>query len=329
MKNGKIAESVLKRSVLKQLHTKDAALLQAAGPGLDYAAFSSGEGEEVVLASAVVDLPSTNLAERAVCMALNNVVCSGAKPKGVMITLTIPTLWNEAQLRELMRDVDAACAKWQVSVMGGHTTVSRAVKTAVLSVTGVGTVGAEKRISSKGMKAGMSLVAVNPIAFDGTSLLAMNEEEALRQRFSQPFIDQAREFSENLSIKKAAELATQAGAAAMHDLSEGGVFGALWEMAEASGCGLEIDLRKIPIRQETVEICEFFDLNPYKLLSAGGLLVAAADGSRIVRAMEQEGIPAIIIGTATDSNDRVLLQEGERRFLETVQTDEIYKIYHE
>ena len=61
----------------------------------------------------------------------------------------------------------------------------------------------------------------------------------------------------------------QVGVSAMHDVTEGGVFGALWEMAEASGVGLEIDLKKIPIRQETIEICEFFNLNPYQLISSG------------------------------------------------------------
>ena len=106
----------------------------------------------------------------------------------------------------------------------------------------------------------------------------------------------------------------------------GGIFGALWEMAEASGVGLEIDLKKIPIRQETVEVCEFFGVNPYLLISSGCMLMAAQDGNHLVRELEKAGIKATIIGKATAGNDRVLLNEDERRFLEPPKTDELYKV---
>ena len=74
------------------------------------------------------------------------------------------------------------------------------------------------------------------------------------------------------------------------------------------------------MKQHTVEICEFFDLNPYKLVSGGSLLIATEDGNALVRTLEQEGIPSVVIGKATDSNDRVLINGEERRFLETTQT---------
>ena len=97
-------------------------------------------------------------------------------------------------------------------------------------------------------------------------------------------------------------------------------------MGQRGGVGLEIDLKKIPVRQETIEICEFFDLNPYKLVSGGSLLIATEDGNALVRALEQEGISSVVIGKVTDSNDRVLLNGEERRFLETTQTDELWKL---
>ena len=97
-------------------------------------------------------------------------------------------------------------------------------------------------------------------------------------------------------------------------------------MGQCSGVGMEIDLKKIPIRQETIEICEFFDLNPYKLLSGGSLLLAAADGNALVHAIRQAGGEAVIIGRTIDSNDRVLINGEERRFLETTQTDELWNM---
>ena len=97
-------------------------------------------------------------------------------------------------------------------------------------------------------------------------------------------------------------------------------------MAEASGVGLEINLRKIPIRQETVEICEFFEINPYELISSGCMLMAAADGNTIVRELEKAGIAAVVAGKATEGNDRILYTDQEQRFLEPPKADELYKI---
>ena len=129
-----------------------------------------------------------------------------------------------------------------------------------------------------------------------------------------------------MSVRSEAAVAAKSGVAAMHDISEGGIFGALWELGQCSGVGLEIDLKKIPIRQETIEICEFFDVNPYKLVSGGSMLMAAEDGNALMQAIRREGGKAVVIGKATDGNDRVLINGEERRFLETTQTDELWRL---
>ena len=112
----------------------------------------------------------------------------------------------------------------------------------------------------------------------------------------------------------------------MHDVSEGGIYGALWELGECYRVGLEIDLKKIPIRQETVEVCEFFHLNPYKLLSTGSVLIVSKDGDFIVSEIGKAGGTASVIGKVTGGNDRVLFCEEEKRFLEMTQTDELYQM---
>ena len=151
-------------------------------------------------------------------------------------------------------------------------------------------------------------------------------EEELKTHFAVPFIEKAKALDAYISVQSEAAVAVTSGVSAMHDVTEGGIFGALWEMAEASGVGLEIDLKKIPIRQETVEVCEFFGVNPYLLISSGCMLMAAQDGNHLVRELEKAGIKATIIGQATAGNDRVLLNEDERRFLEPPKTDELYKV---
>ena len=83
---------------------------------------------------------------------------------------------------------------------------------------------------------------------------------------------------------------------------------------------------KIPVRQETVEICEFFGISPYELLSGGCLLITADNGERLAQVLEEAGIPAAVIGRMTDNNDRIVINEDESRFLEKPRSDEMMKI---
>lgn len=324
MKAGKLKESILKRSILKQLHKRNETTLFAPAVGGDFGAAAVDDEYAVVVSSEPITLTRDGVGSAAIYAACNDVACSGANPIGVSVTMLLPTSMNEEEMRDLMKDMDRACEACGVDILSGHTEVTRVVKEPLITVTAIGAVKKDSIIHSSKMRPGMDIVATKWIALEGTAILAKGKEKELRTRYAQPFIDKAKIFEQMMSILPEAAVAVKSDAGAMHDVSEGGIFGALWEMAESAGVGLEIDLKKIPIRQETVEICEFFDINPYKLLSGGCLLIATEDGNGLVMELEKENIPAVIIGKATDGNDRVLINEDERRFLETTQTDELY-----
>ena len=213
-------------------------------------------------------------------------------------------------------------------VLGGHTQVSRAVKNIVVTVTAIGEAYEQALTPSSAAAPGMDVIVPGYVGLEGTAILANEKRAELETRFSKAFIDKSAAYIDHISTAMEAASAIGAGVAAIHDASQGGIFGALWDMAEASGIGLDIDLKKLPIRQDTIEISEFFDINPYKLLSGGSLIIIAADGTRVVRELEKTGQNAVIVGATTDSNDRVLISGEERRFLETAQTDEIYKVFN-
>ena len=143
-------------------------------------------------------------------------------------------------------------------------------------------------------------------------------------------IAEAVQYSHYMSIVSEARVAMGGDVCAMHDISGGGIFRALWELAEAAQTGIRIDLKKIPVNQETIEIGEVFGLNPYELLSGGALLMVTEDGEALVEKLAEAGVPAAVIGKLTDDNDRVLVthtEEGdETRFLERPKTDEIDKV---
>lgn len=326
MKIGKVPENVLKRSVFKQIHTKRPEVILGAGVGEDCAAIKLAEDETLVLSTDPITGTAQDIGTLAIQITVNDLASSGAEPIGVLLTVLLPESVEEPELREMMAQVEAACEKANVQVMGGHTEVTAVVNQPVISVCGVGKVKDGCLISTAGAKPGMDIVVTKWIGIEGTSIIAKEKEEQLLTRFSAPFIDKAKALDAYISVLSEAAVAVVSGVSAMHDVTEGGIFGALWEMAEASGVGLEIDIKSIPIRQETVEICEFFDINPYQLISSGCMLMAAADGNHLVRELKKAGIPAAVIGKATEGNDRVLLNGEEKRFLEPPKTDELYRV---
>ena len=206
--------------------------------------------------------------------------------------------------------------------------MTRAVNQPVISVTGVGKVREDRLVSTAGAKPGQDILVTKWIGIEGTSIIAKEKERELKGHFSESFVETAKGFDQYLSVLPESRIAVEHSVSAMHDVTEGGIYGALWEVAEASGIGLEIDLKAIPIRQETVEICEYFELNPYYLISSGCMLMAAERGHDLVRELQAAGIPAAVIGKAVEGKARRIWNGGEESYLERPKTDELYKIYH-
>ena len=236
-------------------------------------------------------------------------------------------LLKEEELKEMMRGVESACSQLNMEVMGGHTEITDVVKHPLISVTGVGTIKKEEVLVTSSVKPGQDIVITKWIGLEGTSIAAKEKEAELLERFAPSFVETAKHFDQYLSVVPEAKIAKEWGVSAMHDITEGGVFGALWEMGSGSNVGLDIDLKKIPIRQETVEVCELLGLNPYILMSSGSMMIATDDGYGLVRKLNQAGIEASVIGKATDKNERILRNGEETRYMDKPQSDELYKIY--
>ena len=179
---------------------------------------------------------------------------------------------------------------------------------------------------------GNELVVAGAVALKGTALIAKEKHEILREHFSQGFLYDSENMQESYGVGEnpeesaAWETAKKAGATALYAMGEGGFLSALWKMAEASQVGLEMDFTKVPIRQETIEICEIFDVNPYKLQSEGTILIGVPAGEALFLELRRMGLMAAVIGQTNSGNDRMLYYNGNGRYLERPAKDEIYKV---
>lgn len=325
MEIGKVPENVLKRSILKQIKTKRPEVLVGADVGEDCAIIGLQPDEVMVLSTDPITGTTKEMGRWAVMISANDIASSGAEVIGVLVCALLPPRIREIKIRELMQEIEACCQELNIQVVGGHTEVTDAVNRPVLSVTGIGKVKKDRMLPTKGAKPGQDIVITKWAALEGTAILAKEKEEELLQKFPAFLIEEAKGYSQYLSIIKEAAIAGKSNVSAMHDITEGGVFGALWEMAESAGVGLTIDLKKIPIKQATVEICNYFDVNPYEMMSSGSLMLAADNGYDLVRVLEEAGIHAAVIGKVTEGNDRVVTNGEETRFLEPPKTDQLYK----
>lgn len=338
----------MKRSVLRQIHPVRKELLRGAGVGEDCAIFSFSKGNsseeklsldrfssENLVASCVQEaavavgetagssLEPVGTLAQLIQKCANNLAAGGAEPVAAIIALLLPENAEETDIKVLMAEAQQKCEELDLQIAGGQTRVSGAVIMPVATVTAFGR--ADRRFCGGKASPGQDVVVSKWIGLQGTAILARRYREKLFARYPAYLINEAVNFDRYLSIIPEAATAMKSGVCAMHDVSEGGIFGALWELAERAGVGLTIDMKKLPLRQETVEVCECCNVNPYTLLSGGSLLMTAEDGQSLVAALEAVHIPAVVVGKVTDSKDRLLINGEEVRYMDRPQSDEIYK----
>ena len=183
---------------------------------------------------------------------------------------------------------------------------------------------------------GQVILMTSFAGLEGSAILGFEKEKELSRQFSASLVQTAKEAADHLSVRSAAEILWRLSGESgfckngirMVNLSEGGFYAGLWKLAEKTHCGVDVDLKKVPILQETIEIANFFDIDPYWMESAGSLLTAIPSGKaeEVLTRLAESSIPAAVIGTLNDSNQKIIRNGDEMRFLDRPQADSLRKI---
>lgn len=316
MNRGKVSDSVLKRSVLKLIKKRNPQV-QKPAIGMDCAVITQENEKRIVSAVSCGSWPVFRVA--------NNIAACGGTPVAVQCCILLPEEAQESELKDIMKSLDGACEKLGMQISGGHTQVSGSVSSPIVTVTGIGLCHNKELVCATNIKPNQDVIMTKWIGIGGIRKLIETKQSDIQRVYSQEVIDKAAGNQEDMSVVPEAQLVLQAGVTAMHDVAEGGIYAALWDMAEAGHVGLEIDFRKIAVKQEVIELCELFDVNPYELESTGCLLMTSERGYDIVKLLMGAGIKAQVIGRTTEGNDRVIRNLDEARYLETPKSDELYR----
>lgn len=262
----------------------------------------------------------------------NDIASMGAIPKWFLSTILLPEkIASKDLVEKIFAQIDKACRKINVTVIGGHTEITRQLDRPIVIGCMLGEVKKEKLVSSSGAKVGDLIILTKGIVIEGTSIIAREKEKELRKKgYPEIFIKRCKNFLYNpgISVLKEALLANQFYLHAMHDPTEGGLAAALYELAQASKIGILIEKEKIPILKESKILCEEYNLDPLRTISSGSLLIVTSkrETEKIVCFLEKNKIKASIIGEIREKNFGIKIKEmGKMKSLRVSSKDEITK----
>lgn len=304
------------------------------GPGIgrDAAVIDFGKTCLVVKTDPIT-FTSYNLGWYSVNINANDIACLGAAPRWFLATLLLPQKGtSKALVKRIFEEVNSACQKLGISLVGGHTEVTPRVAHPIMVGQMIGEVSRERLIDGSKVKVGDAILLTKGIAIEGTSVIYQEKSEKLKRRFSPKMLSRMKNliYSPGISVVKEALLASKTGEVhLMHDPTEGGLKTGLWEMAYASDVGMEIEKKKIPILEETEAVCKLYGLDPLGLLASGALLLIM-DRQKVrelCQIYEKEGIECSVIGEVVSQEKGVKIVEGKKELsLSQSNQDELNKV---
>ncbi len=327
MRTGKLPEHTFKRSVINPIRYRSKDIEFRTAIGHDGAVFGN-----MVTAMATTAFCYTGNEIYALDNALNNVIAAGGKPYAVSVAILLPEHSEEVTLRQITGSLAIKAEEYQVDIVAGHTELVSSVVSPTVTVTAFGEKLWDNQHSK--VKSGMDIVMTKWVGLYGGAILAHLKGEELITRYPKSYIEAAASYMKytslipELSVIEAAVAENPGCIKAAHDVSNGGVFGALWQMLSACNCGAEFPIKAIPVKQEIIEVSEYYDINPYMMNGQGSLLLVTDEGEYLVDKLQQAGVSANVIGKTTESKDRKIIIGEEERFLVPPKGDALNAVFY-
>ncbi len=324
MNIGKLPNSLLEKIVIDPINNHSVnrkEVLLKPSIGEDCAALNLGENI-CLLSTDPITGAVADIGKLAVNINTNDIASSGGEPIGLMVTALLPASITEEEISHIITDLYKEAEKVNVAILGGHTEITDAVNKPVLSCTVVGKTN--KLIPSGGAKIGDSVIMTKYAAMEGTSIFASDKRDKLKG-IDSSIIEKAKNLGNSLSVIAEGRIGSELGANAMHDVTEGGILGACWEIADCSGVGIEVYEDKIPVLEETKIICNKLGVDYLRLISSGSMLIVCSNGDEMLSALEKAGIVASIIGKIVEEG-KWFISNGEKTVLGEPTSDELYKV---
>lgn len=330
MKIGKVPSDFLENKLIAKLNkgTLPKEVVIQPSVGEDCAVLKLDAEDYLVLSTDPITGAAENIGELAVHINVNDIASSGGEPIGLLVTLLMPPQSDEEEILKIMSGIQHEVSQLGMAILGGHTEITDGVTRPIVSVTVVGKAHKSHMVASSTAKAGDYVVMTKYAGLEGSAIIAWDYEKQL-ESLPKAYIEEAKSYTKYLSVLPEGRIAGKEGVHAMHDVTEGGILGACYELAKCSGCGIEVNQAQIPVTEATKAICDLAKVNVYGLISSGSMLIATADDERLIKALDEQGIKATTIGRLTSEQSYWYIDNGKRNILEEPDTDTLYDVNFE
>jgi hydrogenase expression/formation protein HypE len=327
---GKLDNETLERLVLGKTGAKRDEVITGASIGEDCAVLDFG-AYDCVLSTDPITASAERIGALAVHISCNDIAAHGTEPIAIMLTVLLPPSATEDEIAEIARQSDEAARELGVSIIGGHTEITDSVTRPLISAVALGRTA--KPGSKEAPAPGDIIIVTKSLALEGTGILAEKYADSLRRILTDEESSAAKAMLDRVSVVKEGVAAGKVGVSAMHDITEGGVLGAVWEVCTLNSAGAEIEIARLPFEDVTLDVCAFLGLDPLRLISSGSMLIwiRPEREAALMTALTEAGVPATVIGRVTEAADGIVLigRTGEREPIDPPGPDEVYNIIFE
>ena len=336
---GKISQKVFEELIYPRLGARRKQVLVGPMHGIDVGIVRIGNRAVAMTTDPVFIVPEYGW-ERAAWFAIHilmsDVVTSGLRPSFLAIDLNLPMSINEEQLEIMWKVIHRECRRYGVAVVTGHTArYENCNYPMVGGATVLAEGGLNEYVSPKFARPGDKIIVTKGPAIEASGIFATMFPKLLAEKFGEPFARRAERIFYQMSVVDDALAAISVGTrnqgvTAMHDATECGLWGGLYEMAQAGGFGVRVVKEAIPMMQCVPEICELFGIDPYKSISEGTLVIMCRPSKvdAVLRALKRSRIPASVIGEVTKKG-MVLVEGGKEGPLVHPIVDPFWKAFYD
>jgi hydrogenase maturation factor len=328
---GKLPADILER-LLRTYTSSIHGVVVGASIGEDAAAIDFGE-KYLLAKTDPVTFVAEDIGTYAIFVNSNDIAAMGGRPLWFLATVLLPQKGATPELVErIFEQLSAACRRIDVAFCGGHTEITVGIDRPIVIGTMLGEVEKNRLITTGGARPGDDILLTKAIAIEGASIIAREMGEELARLYGGEMERRCRNLAENpgISILEDARIAMRNGRVhSMHDPTEGGLANALHEIAAAADVGLVVDEDRIPILDDCRILCRHYGLDPLGLIASGSLLITVepSDSGKMMRSLEEAGVPVAIIGKITGKEKGVKIRsEGRIEDMPRFDRDEITKI---
>ena len=328
LKVGKLDSDLLEKAVINKIKHKRQDVLVHAGVGEDCATIDFGE-YECVMSTDPITASVNDIGRLCIHISCNDIASNGIEPVGILLSVMLPEGTKEEDISAIMEQAADAAEECGVEIVGGHTEITTAVNQPVIVSTAIGRGKKGQSASAEKIEIGDCILMTKSAGIEGTGIIASDYEKELAAFLSKEEIQQAKALLSKISVVKDGMAAGSIGTHGMHDVTEGGILGAVWEMCRIAGVGAELWDEAIPVEDVTKKICTHYGIDYLRLISSGSMIIMASPDkkSAILEKLEAEGVAACEIGRILPVEEGLyLLKDGKKQEIEPPRADELYKV---